>query len=181
MRVLLIAGGVSPEHEVSLLSAEGVLRHMPFPTDLAVIARDGRWLLGEKALAALEAKAAPEGEHPFPPPLPWERYDVVFPLLHGRFGEDGTVQGFLELLGKPYVGAGVAASALCMDKDLSKRVLAQAGVPVVPWVAVRKGEPSMVPFDPPFFVKPANTGSSVGISRVERFQDLEAALALAFR
>ena len=91
MRVLLIAGGVSPEHEVSLLSAEGVLRHTPFPTDLAVIARDGRWLLGEKALTALEAKAAPEGEHPFPPPLPWERYDVVFPLLHGRFGEDGTV------------------------------------------------------------------------------------------
>ncbi|BDG25795.1 D-alanine--D-alanine ligase [Thermus thermophilus] len=181
MRVLLIAGGVSPEHEVSLLSAEGVLRHMPFPTDLAVIAQDGRWLLGEKALTALEAKAAPEGEHPFPPPLPWERYDVVFPLLHGRFGEDGTVQGFLELLGKPYVGAGVAASALCMDKDLSKRVLAQAGVPVVPWVAVRKGEPPVVPFDPPFFVKPANTGSSVGISRVERFQDLEAALALAFR
>lgn len=74
---------------------------------------------------------------------------MVFPLLHGRFGEDGTVQGFLELLGKPYVGAGVAASALCMDKDLSKRVLAQAGVPVVPWVAVRKGEPPVVPFDPP--------------------------------
>lgn len=109
MRVLLIAGGVSPEHEVSLLSAEGVLRHMPFPTDLAVIARDGRWLLGEKALTALEAKAAPEGEHPFPPPLPWERYDVVFPLLHGRFGEDGTVQGFLELLGKPYVLAATPA------------------------------------------------------------------------
>lgn len=105
-KVLLIAGGRSAEHEVSLSSAEGVLRYMPFPTELAVIAKDGRWLLGEKAREALAAKAAPSGEHPFPPPLDWDAYQVVFPLLHGRFGEDGTLQGFLELLGKPYVGRG---------------------------------------------------------------------------
>ncbi|TBH21343.1 D-alanine--D-alanine ligase [Thermus thermamylovorans] len=179
--VLLLAGGRSPEHEVSLSSAKGVLEHIPFPTELAVIAKDGRWLLGERAREALKAGAAPKGEHPFPPPLDWDRYGVVFPLLHGRWGEDGTVQGFLELLGKPYVGAGVAASALCMDKDLSKRVLAQAGVPVVPWVALYPGEAPLVPFDPPFFVKPANTGSSIGIRRVEGYGELEAALAEAFR
>ncbi|WP_038057752.1 D-alanine--D-alanine ligase [Thermus amyloliquefaciens] len=180
-KVLLIAGGRSPEHEVSLLSARGVLEHMPFPTELAVIAKDGRWLLGEEAMAALRAKVAPAGRHAFPPPLAWDRYDVVFPLLHGRWGEDGTIQGFLELLGKPYVGAGVAASALCMDKDLSKRVLAQSGIPVVPWVALYQGEPPFIPFDPPFFVKPANTGSSIGISRVERHAELERALEEAFR
>ena len=181
IRVLLIAGGKSPEHEVSLASAEGVLKHMPFPTELAVIAKDGRWLLGEEALQALKAKVAPQGKHPFPPPLDWDRYGVVFPMLHGRFGEDGTLQGFLEMLGRPYVGAGVAGSALCMDKDLSKRVLAQAGIPVVPWVALYRGETPLVPFEPPFFVKPANTGSSIGISRVERYADLERALEEAFR
>ncbi len=180
-KVLLIAGGRSPEHEVSLLSAHGVLEHMPFATELAVIAKDGRWLLGEEAFAALRARVAPMGRHAFPPPLAWDRYDVVFPLLHGRWGEDGTIQGFLEVLGKPYVGAGVAASALCMDKDLSKRVLAQAGIPVVPWVALYQGERPFVPFDPPFFVKPANTGSSIGIRRVEHYAELEEALAEAFR
>ncbi|AEV15762.1 D-alanine--D-alanine ligase [Thermus sp. CCB_US3_UF1] len=180
-RVLLIAGGRSPEHEVSLLSARGVLEHMPFPTELAVIAKDGGWLLGERALGALGAGQALQGEHPFPPDLDWNRYDVVFPLLHGRWGEDGTLQGFLELLGRPYVGAGVAASALCMDKDLSKRVLAQAGVPVVPWVALYPGERPFLPFEPPYFVKPANTGSSVGIRRVESHAGLEEALEEAFR
>ncbi|MFN4071860.1 MAG: D-alanine--D-alanine ligase [Thermus sp.] len=180
-KVLLIAGGRSPEHEVSLLSAQGVLEHIPFPTELAVIAKDGRWLLGEEALAALGAKVAPAGRHAFPPPLEWSRYDVVFPLLHGRWGEDGTIQGFLEILGKPYVGAGVAASALCMDKDLSKRVLAQAGIPVVPWVALYQGETPLIPFEPPFFVKPANTGSSIGIRRVEHYAELEEALEEAFR
>ncbi|GGM97663.1 D-alanine--D-alanine ligase [Thermus composti] len=180
-RILLLAGGRSQEHEVSLWSAEGVLAHMPFPTDLAVIAKDGRWLLGERAQEALRAKEAPTGDHPFPPPLDWDRYQVVFPLLHGPFGEDGTVQGFLELLGKPYVGAGVAASALCLDKDLSKRVLAQAGIPVVPWVALYRGERPFIPFDPPYFVKPANTGSSIGVARVEDYAHLEAALAEAFR
>ncbi|WP_243027793.1 D-alanine--D-alanine ligase [Thermus albus] len=180
-RVLLIAGGRSPEHEVSLLSAQGVLEHMPFPTELAVIAKDGRWLLGEEAQEALRAGVALEGRDAFPPSLEWSRFDVVFPLLHGRWGEDGTLQGFLEMLGKPYVGAGVAASALCMDKDLSKRVLAQAGIPVVPWVAVYRGETPLIPFDPPFFVKPANTGSSIGIRRVEGYAGLEEALAEAFR
>ncbi|MER3603740.1 MAG: D-alanine--D-alanine ligase [Thermus sp.] len=181
MRVLLVAGGVSGEHEVSLASAKGVLAHMPFPTELAVIAKDGCWLLGKAAQAALEEGRAEEGEVPFPPPLDWKTYEVVFPLLHGPFGEDGTFQGFLELLGRPYVGAGVLASALSLDKDLFKRVMQNAGLPVVDWVAFWKGEPPHIPFDPPYFVKPATTGSSLGVSRVEDLEELQKALELAFR
>ncbi|AEB11151.1 D-alanine--D-alanine ligase family protein [Marinithermus hydrothermalis] len=182
LRILLIAGGRSGEHEVSLASARGVLEAMPHPTDLAVIAKDGRWLTGTAARAALEAGRAQRGEHPFPPPLSWHRYDVAFPLLHGRWGEDGTIQGFLEMLGLPYVGAGVGAAALCMDKELTKRTLAHAGIPVVPWVSLWRGEglPEL-PFSPPYFVKPANTGSSVGISKVRTREALGPALEEAFR
>lgn len=175
-----MAGGVSGEHKVSLASAKGVLEHMPFPTALAVIAKDGRWLLGEAAQVALERGQAEKGEVPFPPSLDWAAYDVVFPLLHGPFGEDGTFQGFLELLGKPYVGAGVLASALALDKDLFKRVMRDAGLLVVDWVALWEGEVPYIPFDPPYFVKPATTGSSLGVSRVETSRGLEEALKQAF-
>jgi len=181
LRVLVLAGGLSAEHEVSLKSAEGVLEAAPFEAELAVIAKDGRWLLGDEALFALKAGVAESGAYPFPPPVRWHEYDAVFPLLHGRYGEDGTIQGFLELLGVPYVGAGVAASAVAMDKDFTKRVLAAEGIRVVPWAVVRKGEMPLIPFDPPYFVKPANTGSSVGIRRVERMLDLDRALEEAFR
>ncbi|RIH84736.1 D-alanine--D-alanine ligase [Meiothermus luteus] len=181
LHILLIAGGPPGEHEVSISSARGVQAAMPHPTGLAVMAKDGRWLLGEEAQAALVKGVAERGLHPFPPPIPWERYDVVFPLIHGRWGEDGTLQGFLELLGRPYVGAGVVSSGLCMDKDLSKRVLQQAGIPVVPWVTCRQGDPlPSPPFPPPYFVKPANTGSSVGISKVGDPSGLPQALAEAF-
>lgn len=181
MKVLLLAGGPPGEHEVSLSSARGVLAAMPHPTDLAVMAKDGGWLLGEDADQALRAGVAEHGTHPFPPPVPWQRYDVVFPLLHGPLGEDGVIQGFLELLRRPYVGAGVASSALCMDKDLCKRVLQQAGIPVVPWVTFYKNEPRpKPPFRPPYFVKPANTGSSVGISKVKAEPEAGKALAEAF-
>ena len=180
-RILLIAGGRSGEHEVSLQSARGVLEALPFDAGVAVIAKDGRWLLGDGALAALDAGAAARGEYAFPPPLPWRDYDALFPLLHGRWGEDGTIQGFFEMLGLPYVGADVTASAVCMDKDLSKRVLQQAGLPVVPWETLRRGEPALVGLEPPFFVKPARAGSSVGIVKVRRYAELEPALAEAFR
>ena len=178
---MLIAGGRSGEHEVSLSSAAGVLEALPYDADVAVIAKDGSWLLGPDALDAIDAGEAASGGHPFPPPVAWGDYDVAFPLLHGRWGEDGTIQGFFEMLGLPYVGAGVTASAVCMDKDLSKRVLQQAGLPVVPWEVVRKGEPAFVGLEPPFFVKPANAGSSVGIARVERYAELQKALEEAFR
>ena len=182
LRILLIAGGPTGEHEVSLSSAKGVLGAIPQPTDLVVVAKDGRWLLGERAAEALSKGVAEHGDQAFPPKVDWKKYAVIFPLIHGRLGEDGSLQGFLEILGIPYAGAGVAASALCMDKDLCKRVLQQAGIPVVPWVSVYQGEHlPAVPFPAPYFVKPANTGSSVGISKVKPDQGGEAALQEAFR
>ncbi len=107
--------------------------------------------------------------------------DVVFPALHGPFGEDGTVQGLLELAGIPYVGAGVAASALAMDKDLFKSVLRDNGVPVTRNVTLRPGDPAVSPYEFPVFVKPARLGSSVGISKAHDEAELAEAVALAFR
>lgn len=115
--------------------------------------------------------------------------DVVFPILHGRFGEDGTIQGFLELLDLPYVGAGVLMSAIGMDKHTTKSVLKAAGVPVVPWVTVRRAdlarnrgawEQRIRSLGLPVFVKPARAGSSVGVSKVTEWDELDAALDLAF-
>jgi D-alanine-D-alanine ligase len=107
--------------------------------------------------------------------------DVVLPILHGPFGEDGTVQGLLDLAGVPYVGAGVAASALCMDKDLCKKVLRESGIPVAAHHTIRLGDPVENPYGFPVFVKPARLGSSVGISKAHDEAELEAAVALARR
>jgi D-alanine-D-alanine ligase len=107
--------------------------------------------------------------------------DVVLPILHGPFGEDGTVQGLLELAGVPYVGAGVAASALCMDKDLFKAVLRDRGIPVAQNVTLREGDAPEHPFPYPVFVKPARLGSSVGISKAHDENELETAVVLARR
>ena len=114
--------------------------------------------------------------------------DVVFPILHGRFGEDGTIQGFLELIDLPYVGAGVLMSAIGMDKHTTKSVLRSAGVPVVPWVTVRRSDlADRGPWGSrvrglglPVFVKPARAGSSVGVSKVSDWSELDAALDIAF-
>jgi len=106
--------------------------------------------------------------------------DVVFPVLHGPFGEDGTVQGLLELAGVPYVGAGVTASALCMDKDLFKAVMRDNGVPVTRNITLRSGDEARNPFDFPVFVKPARLGSSVGISKAHDLRELRDAVQLAF-
>jgi D-alanine-D-alanine ligase len=107
--------------------------------------------------------------------------DVVFPVLHGPFGEDGTVQGLLELAGVPYVGAGVLASALCMDKDVFKSVMRDNGIPVTRNVTLRPGDPVASPYPFPVFVKPARLGSSVGISKAHDEAELADAVALAFR
>jgi D-alanine-D-alanine ligase len=107
--------------------------------------------------------------------------DVVFPILHGPFGEDGTVQGLLELAGIPYVGAGVAASALAMDKDLFKKVLRDSGIPVARHHTIRLGDAVENPLGYPVFVKPARLGSSVGISKVHDESELGPAVALARR
>ena len=115
--------------------------------------------------------------------------DVVFPILHGRFGEDGTVQGFLELLGLPYVGAGLLMSAIGMDKNTTKSILKSAGVPVVPWVTLTRAalahdrplwERRVRSLGLPVFVKPARAGSSVGVSKVTHWEELDAALDVAF-
>jgi D-alanine-D-alanine ligase len=169
VRVAVLAGGRSSEHEVSLASAESVRAGLAEgghePVDVR-IGRDGRWTSGGEALR-LEPAGGLLGA------------DAVFPALHGPFGEDGTVQGLLELLDVPYVGAGVLASSLSMDKALFKDLMAAHGVPQVDYAVVRDGDRSGS-LGPPVFVKPARLGSSVGISKAVSEIELDRGLALAF-
>ncbi|MGH3014706.1 MAG: D-alanine--D-alanine ligase family protein [Gaiellaceae bacterium] len=184
LRVAVLMGGRSSEHEISLGSARSVVEGLDSDRyDVASIEidRDGRWQLprgrpAELAPGARETLPVPVEQRP---PDVLAGVDVVVPVLHGPFGEDGTVQGLLELAGVPYVGAGVAASALCMDKDLCKAVLRDRGVPVARHVVLRLGDPVEHPFDYPVFVKPARLGSSVGISKVRSEDELAAAVELA--
>ncbi len=183
-------GGRSSEHDISLASANSVLEALRdrYETVAVEIDREGRWALPAAVPPALE-----KGEHAERPletlpvladssvPATLAAVDVVFPVLHGPFGEDGTVQGLLELAGVPYVGAGVLASALCMDKDVFKAVLRDRGIPVTPSVTLRHGDLPEHPFSYPVFVKPARLGSSVGISKVHDPSELGPALELAFR
>ncbi len=225
LRVGVVFGGESGEHEVSLAGAASVLaaidreRFEPVPIG---ITRQGRWLVGGDPLRALAEEAARkalgeggadasvkqslavragdaanatalqrmESSESLPPGLR-ERLDVVFIMLHGPRGEDGTIQGLLELAGVPYVGAGVLASAIGMDKGAMKDMFRAHGLPVVDYVVVKRHEwrrePAAVEqavgeaLGFPCFVKPANLGSSVGISKVKAPEDLSAALALAAR
>jgi D-alanine-D-alanine ligase len=174
-------GGRSSEHEISLASARSVLDALDSTRYEAVtvaIERDGRWELGPGG-------AGPVAETlPMPaasPPATLGDVDVVFPVLHGPFGEDGTVQGLLELADVPYVGAGVAASALCMDKDLFKSVLRDQDIPVTRNVTLRSSDRLQNPFGYPVFVKPARLGSSVGITKAHDEDELRAGIELAFR
>ena len=143
------------------------------------IAPDGRWELGSGKENTSVAETLPIPTNSVPATL--GEVDVVLPILHGPFGEDGTVQGLLELAGVPYVGAGVAASALCMDKDLFKKVLRDSGIRVARHVVLRDGDAVENPFGFPVFVKPARLGSSVGISKAHDEGELEEAVTLAFR
>jgi D-alanine-D-alanine ligase len=189
VRVAVLMGGRSSEHEISLASARSVLAELdPERYEVATIeiARDGGWQLGTGTEPpALETGSAgralpvPRAQAPVAQTL--AEVDVVIPVLHGPFGEDGTVQGLLELAGVPYVGAGVAASALCMDKDLFKAVLRDRGVPVASHHAIRLGDAVENPFSYPVFVKPARLGSSVGISKVHDESELGPAVELARR
>jgi D-alanine-D-alanine ligase len=211
LRVAILFGGRSAEHEISLLSARFVLESLDparFEPVLVGIDKSGRWLLqdGARLLAqardpravALDGSTLPvllpahptgalltNGREPSAP-LP---IDVAFPVLHGPLGEDGTVQGLLELAGVPYVGSGVLGSAVGMDKDVMKRLLVAAGLPVLPYRALKRArwerEPEavlteLVTLGFPQFVKPANLGSSVGISRVRERGALAAAVRAAF-
>ncbi len=214
IRLGLLFGGRSGEHEVSLTSAASVIKALdPEKYEIVPIGitREGAWRVGASARKLLESpRALPailENGQPVTASVDPQRpallalnsqsatgkstpaVDVVFPLLHGTFGEDGTVQGLLELAGIPYVGAGVLGSAAGMDKDLMKRLFRDAGLPVVPWVLVMRGEweaePARVrrlvrrPLRYPLFVKPANLGSSVGISKVHNRKELGTAINLA--
>ena len=221
IRVGVLFGGRSGEHEISLRSALTVMSAMdPARYEIVPIGIDheGRWFLEKNALKVL-AEAAPDlgalsaGDTPVTllphnnsrtlVPTPSKSgvvaragqslggpLDVVFPVLHGTFGEDGTVQGLLELAGVPYVGAGVLGSAIGMDKDTQKRVLRDAGVPVVNYHSIIRTDYEEHPalakkfaraLGYPVFVKPNALGSSIGISKVKRPGDLDAALRDAFQ
>jgi D-alanine-D-alanine ligase len=186
IRVAVIAGGRSSEHEISVASARSVIEALDpdrYDIETIEIGRDGRWELNSGATRQLERPVAETLPVPSSgsPPKTLGEVDVVLPILHGPFGEDGTVQGLLELAGVPYVGAGVTASALCMDKDLFKSVCRDKGIPVTRSVTLRNGDRPSNPFGYPVFVKPARLGSSVGITKVESEGKLEEAVAIARR
>lgn len=204
VRLVVLFGGRSAEHDVSCVSASHVLRAVDLDRyDVVPIAitRDGTWQLASAADELLRAGSPaelPERLDVDGPPTPRDTSlasvdpdtpTVVLPILHGPNGEDGTVQGLLELAGVPYVGAGVLGSAVSMDKAMAKMVLAAEGIPQTPWRSVRRselGDPDLAAaiFDelgPVVFVKPANMGSSVGVSRVAEAAALAPALHDAFR
>lgn len=214
LRVLVLFGGRSAEHEISLLSARFVVEALDperFEAVLVGIDKAGRWQLesresllsaGKDARVVALSSGSPQVSLPPRPALDGGSaleltveargklgVDVVFPVLHGPMGEDGTVQGLLELSGLPYVGAGVLGSAVGMDKDVMKRLLLQADLPLLPYVTLRAARYARDPASAlaevrrlvyPVFVKPANLGSSVGVSRVLAPEALQAAVEHAF-
>jgi D-alanine-D-alanine ligase len=188
-RVAVIAGGRSSEHAISIASARSVLAALDperYEAATIEIGQDGRWQLSGAPRAELEV-AATGAQETLPvvadstPAQVLGHIDVALPILHGPFGEDGTVQGLLELAGVPYVGAGVAASAVCMDKDLCKAILRDRGIAVARNVTIRNGDVPEHPFSYPVFVKPARLGSSVGITKVRAGEELQPAIELARR
>src|SRR6267143_2777447 len=204
LRVGILFGGRSGEHEVSLASAASVIRDLDPDKYEAVpigISKEGHWLVGAGAqkmlpevlksgqrvmMTADPTDAAPVKLHGSGG---GQRIDVVFPVMHGTFGEDGTIQGLLDLAGLPFVGAGVLGSAIGMDKDVAKRLLKAIRIPVVPWLAVYRYDWEINPgeiqgaielkFPYPVFVKPATLGSSVGMTKVHSREELAPALNLA--
>jgi D-alanine-D-alanine ligase len=199
-RLAVLYGGRSAEHQVSVVSARSVMEALDpdrFEVVPIAITRGGAWLLPERSPLELTAAdgALPEVEAAgtelaVRPEQGVRGVDVVFPILHGPFGEDGTVQGLFELADLPYVGSGVLASALAMDKAMAKVVLAQAGLPQAPYLVVAgrdwRADPDRVAAEVagrlayPVFTKPARLGSSIGISKVKTPDDLAAGLAAAF-
>jgi D-alanine-D-alanine ligase len=193
----VIFGGRSSEHAISCVTAGSVVGALdPERFDVVPIGitTQGRWVSADAGALTMRGRELPQvaesgtsvvlpGD---PTALPAElaTVDVVFPVLHGPYGEDGTVQGLLELAGVPYVGSGVFASAAAMDKHHMKRLLHEAGLAVPAYVVTRAGRPlpaAVADLGLPLFVKPARGGSSIGISKVTRRADLDAALAEAYR
>ena len=211
IRVGIIFGGRSGEHEVSFCSASSIIKAINKDKYAVVpigITKGGRWISPQDSELALQSGKI-EGKNTvillndsFSKSLvcidnnqkldkssALEKLDVIFPVLHGPYGEDGTVQGLLELANIPYVGAGVAASAISMDKDFMRMVFQQKGLPILKWMTIKRKEwqenkekiLSLVQngFEYPLFVKPANLGSSVGITKVHKKEELEKAIDLA--
>jgi D-alanine-D-alanine ligase len=217
IRVGLIFGGKSGEHEVSLASAQSVANAIDkdkYSVVLVGITKEGCWIAGDNSLkqlvaaspsALIAANGQPESETPpastdakelvpqsagsLSHVSPLDTIDVAFPLVHGPYGEDGTIQGLLELADIPYVGAGVAASAVGMDKALMKSIFRAHDLPQVDWMVIQRREWESYPeqtirrieeaFGYPCFVKPANLGSSVGITKAHDWDELAQALATA--
>ncbi|WP_228002947.1 D-alanine--D-alanine ligase family protein [Nocardia australiensis] len=213
IRVAVVFGGRSNEHAVSCVSAGSVLRNLDPERYEAVpigITREGSWVLGSSDIAALGFQGNSEGDTALPsvdsagtalvlaadpsrsgalvalddPGAALGSVDVVFPVLHGPFGEDGTLQGMLELTGIPYVGPGVLASAAGMDKEFTKKLLAAEGLPIGLQVVLRPGtstvsEDDRVRLGLPAFVKPARGGSSIGITKITNWSELDTAIAAA--
>jgi D-alanine-D-alanine ligase len=186
-RIAVILGGRSSENPISVASAASVIDALERSGNEVVtvqIDRSGTWQLGT-GRPTLEPGSEPGSRVPerLPPrevTTTLADVDIVFPVLHGPFGEDGTVQGLLELAAVPYVGAGVLASALCMDKDVFKSVMRDHDIPVTPNITLRRGDEVRNPFGYPCFVKPARLGSSVGITKAHDESELATGVALAF-
>lgn len=211
IRVAVLYGGRSTEHEVSVSSALNVIAHLDrsrFEVVAIKIDKQGNWFLENQVSGLPDLSTAATTQKWFAPvwlkepeaifkrevtvggarsaPL----FDVIFPMMHGTFSEDGTIQGLLELADIPYVGCGVLASAIGMDKDVARRLVMQAGIPTVPYIAVKKDHwlleaaaiqaAACKQFTLPFFVKPANQGSSIGVSKVKTLADLTPAVEKAF-
>jgi D-alanine-D-alanine ligase len=196
-RVAVVFGGRSGEHDVSVHSAESVLANLSVDRYEIVqvkINPDGIWRVGADGDELLTARGSDVAVPGAPAPDMWQSLtkavellrttDVVFPVLHGAYGEDGTIQSLLEIAGIPYVGNGVIASAVGMDKEFTKKILAADGLPVTKSVVVHASAPD-IPLDRvkalglPVFVKPARSGSSLGVSRVDSWDELDAAVATA--
>jgi D-alanine-D-alanine ligase len=201
-RVAVVYGGLSTEHGVSCVSAGSVLRGLD-PDQFEIVpigvTRDGRWLRtdGDPGSLTIVDRRTPEVTAGVPAVLPADPtvrgvvvdgvvapVDVVFPVLHGAYGEDGTIQGLLELAGLPYVGSGVLASAAAMDKEYTKKLLEAEGLPVGTYVVLRPTDKTLTSEEKarlglPAFVKPARAGSSIGITRVTDWADLDDAIATA--
>lgn len=214
LKVAVLYGGRSGEHDVSLISAASVIRNLdPKRFEIVPILIDlqGRWHLNDLSkLMSGQSRSLPvfkDAPQVLLPPAPGNQgaelvavtspargvqgVDVVFPVMHGTFCEDGSIQGLLELADVPYVGCGVLASAVGMDKDVAKKLARDAGIPVVPWVCLRKDtwgrdarpwkSKIQSELGYPVFVKPSNAGSSIGVHRVRETSELDAAVNDAFR
>ncbi len=207
VKIGILFGGKSGEHEVSLRSAASVFSHIDteqFEPVLIGINKDGRWYLQPEPKLSGDNTTLQLTTHPenlvsvLPGQGLWSKnghldLDAVFPVLHGTFGEDGTVQGLLEVAGVPYVGAGVLGSSLGMDKAMVKRVWLEAGLATIPFIEIKRHEYSSTEiaegvmqkllerFDFPLFVKPSRSGSSVGVARTTSMEELHTALQSAFK